>query len=722
MTTQTSSPTTIAVTGNVAGSIVVGDHNFVVNTNHGTIVYKHAGPQIKLREAAPQPPRAPRDFVGRSKELAELEAVIAAHEVALVYGPEGMGKTALMKKAANGEAARSSPNGVVIVEGADERGEALGLDDVIQRLFDALYESEPPLKVNATTARTYLSNTRPLVLLDNLNIPASRFSTLADLCPQGAMVISSLRRTTDEAVNPAAKPLKLEPLRRDESIELFMAKAGVALDETSRRTLDAICDLLADVPLAIVTAAGAVREAKLSLSQAQKILTVADTVAEAGRGGRVQAGIKRAYVLSYSTLNDSERSVLNAVAAAPAISLNPTCIQVMLDGASWADPAIEKLQSLELLHANSPRLRIDPAFRPFARPKNPGPVYEKLIVYLTDSLRGRYNPQFCADELGNILGAMTWAAAQKRWREVITLGQAIDPYLTLNGLWDAWKMVLDLVLRSARNRKDRIVEGWALHQLGTREIGVGLSDQAINFLRRALEIRRRLDDTTGMAHTQHNLDLLVPPTLPPDDGTKPPTSGGGLPVALIAGAAIIIAMILIAGLIAVPFLIPQAAPSPTPSRPPPTSTLTPTTPPPTVPPPTFTPPPSSVPDISPPRIERVSISDKLVFYGCEPSTVTITAFVFDDIGILPGEVYLEYRYVTDRKTESQLFTTAMVYQGETENSTGQYAVTIAVGNEAPNLMGGLSGGIEYRLYALDTSKNVGEQTKVLPIRVEACIG
>ena len=142
------SPISIAVGGNVAGSIVVGDNNFVVNTNHGTIVYKHAAPRVQLRSAAPQPPRPPRDFVGRVKELEAIEAMIAAHDVALIHGPEGMGKTALMKKAATGEAAQAMPNGVVIVEGVDERSEILGVDDVIQRLFDALYESDPPLKVN----------------------------------------------------------------------------------------------------------------------------------------------------------------------------------------------------------------------------------------------------------------------------------------------------------------------------------------------------------------------------------------------------------------------------------------------------------------------------------------------------------------------------------------------------------------------------------------------
>jgi hypothetical protein len=58
--TATATAPTLTVTGNVQGDIIVGDHNFKVNTNYGTILYKQAGPRVKLRDAVPQPPRAPR--------------------------------------------------------------------------------------------------------------------------------------------------------------------------------------------------------------------------------------------------------------------------------------------------------------------------------------------------------------------------------------------------------------------------------------------------------------------------------------------------------------------------------------------------------------------------------------------------------------------------------------------------------------------------------------
>ena len=64
----------IQVGGNIDGNIVVGNNNFVVNTNHGTIAYKQDAPQVRLRQFSPKPPRAPRGFVNRTEELAKLDA------------------------------------------------------------------------------------------------------------------------------------------------------------------------------------------------------------------------------------------------------------------------------------------------------------------------------------------------------------------------------------------------------------------------------------------------------------------------------------------------------------------------------------------------------------------------------------------------------------------------------------------------------------------------
>ena len=93
---------TVLVSPNIAGDVIIGDHIFKVNNNYGTIVYQQSPARVRPRAAVPQPPRKPRDFVGRGQELAELERRIAAAEAVLVHGPDGLGKTALLKQAANG--------------------------------------------------------------------------------------------------------------------------------------------------------------------------------------------------------------------------------------------------------------------------------------------------------------------------------------------------------------------------------------------------------------------------------------------------------------------------------------------------------------------------------------------------------------------------------------------------------------------------------------------
>ncbi|HLF25700.1 MAG TPA: hypothetical protein VJG32_05145 [Anaerolineae bacterium] len=551
----------IAVAGNVEGNIVVGDNNFVVNTNYGTIVYKQAAPQARLRDATPQPPRAPRGFVGRSKELAELGRLIAASEAVTLYGVDGAGKSALLRQAANGEAARALPNGVVLLEGVDERGEALGLEDVIQRLFDALFESDPPLKVNATTARTYLSNTRPLVVLDGLNLPATSLATLPDLLPQGALLIASPRSPSGDAT----QPMKVGPLQRAESIQLLAARAGLELDEATRAALDAMCALLTDVPLALVTAANAIRENNLPLDRARQILRAATP----GSSDPLRAGVERAWALVNSMLSGDDRQLLAFAAMAPGVSVDPGWLAQMTGGGSGpggqieieggfvnvggvrvpirgeeaeretpqprsADAmqsALDRMQAMGLLRANSPRLRIDPGLRALWQSgMDETAARDGMLAYLlrAAALDKFRDWQFCADELGNVLGMIEWAAAQGRWAEALQLSRAIDPYLTLHGLWDTWRAILNRTLQAARESHSPESEAWALHQLGAHAIGQRQAQQAIDLLRQALDLRRSLGDATGMAYTQHNLDLLIPPA-PPSRGESGPQAGPPAP-------------------------------------------------------------------------------------------------------------------------------------------------------------------------------------------------
>jgi Tol biopolymer transport system component len=131
--------------------------------------------------------------------------------------------------------------------------------------------------------------------------------------------------------------------------------------------------------------------------------------------------------------------------------------------------------------------------------------------------------------------------------------------------------VLDSLLSAARQTGDRASEAWALHQLGTREIGAGARQQALDFLRRALNIRQELGDIVGIAYTQHNINFLVGPPAPPrrnePEPQSPKPSGGGINPALLIGG---IALAGLVGLAVLGIVLRQLLFSP-----PPTSAPTP---------------------------------------------------------------------------------------------------------------------------------------------------
>ncbi len=549
---------TITVNGNVEGSIVVGDNNFVVNDNHGTIVYKQAAPRVTLRDAAPQPPRAPRRFVNRVGELSQIEKWIQAREAITIYGEDGVGKSTLIKKAAAGDAASQMPNGVLLMEGIDDDGNALGFDDVVQRMFDALYESEPQLKVNATTARTYLSNTQSLVVLDNLNFSTKQLSTLPDLFPKGAVMITS---TQADAANLR---LEIRDLKRGDSIQLFALNTDVTLSEASKLIVDSICELLGDCPLAIVTAASVMKANNLALDRMRDALKEAKVESKE----KMRAGIERAYSLSYSLLSESEKKALAIASVANGVSVDPKMLNI-------GEASVEKLKAMELLHANSPRLRIDPAMREIVkRNVDQNAIKSQIIFYLRDAISTHpKNFELHADELGNVLGAIKWASDLNRLEDVIALGRGIDPYLTLHGLWDVWQATLASVLDAAKRGGNRAVEGWALHQMGTREIGAGQIESARSLLNQALQIRKSLGDEAGAAFTQHNLNFLVVPPPPPTPKPKPDSGlGAGLIIAgvIVTGLAVIVGGVIIGAI----FLFAPRPPEKPPDEPTPVVLIT----------------------------------------------------------------------------------------------------------------------------------------------------
>lgn len=525
----------IRVGGNVDGSIVVGNDNFIVNTNYGTLVFQEAKRQVRLRDVFGQPSRPTRGFVGRDFELSTLRRAVAAGEAVLISGAEGLGKSALLGQIGAEPLASGLPHGVIRIEAVDERGQALGVDDVCQLLFSRLFEAEPNVKIDTASARTYLSNARPLVLLDGFNLSGAQLDALVDLTPNGAVLLTSpLALPTD-----LAHLLPLGPLERTQSLELLANRMGLADDQRSSDDANLICTVLADVPLAIRLTAITAGLHRLTLAQVREALLYATPASTEP----TPAALQRAYAFVVNLTSREARQLLAVIAAAPGVSVAAAYAREALQNPEWFEAAVDELKLCGLLEESSPRLRLHSVIKALARPADKKNHYAALVGFLLRGLSSApADAEFCTAELGNILGTLEWAVGQRRWAEAVALGRAVDPYLTLNGLWDAWKNVLERVLLAARSSNDPANEGWALHQLGTREVGVGEKGQAVEYLQRALGIRRSLGDALGAAHTQHNLNLLIPPLGPGGNG-RPVSLGSKMLTGLIGSLAIVLTVL-----------------------------------------------------------------------------------------------------------------------------------------------------------------------------------
>ena len=541
-------------------------------------------PQVTRKTDRPAPPRRPRGFIGRAAELAQLDQQIASQEALTLYAPDGAGKSALLKQAANGRAAQARLDGVAFLEGIDIDGTLLGPDDLIQRLFEKYFIADPPLNVNADSAQPHLSTLQALIIIDGAQLPARLIERLPDICHECAIVVSG----TQPPAGDATLPIKVSALQRADAVQLFALRANAAVNETNQSAIEAICALLADVPLALVISGNVVREAALTLEQVQAtraaiIVTTSDPL---------RAGIERAMQLAYSILTSEEKSVIELIGALPGLSHNPDRLRQLLGlevdqrerivetetdviigtvklkkrvpgpiglpdlsspSSDKYGAALERLQRLSVVYTNSPRLRLAPGLRTVIPTQSTSTWQERLLAqFLIDAQQQRFkSDQFCHDELGNVLGSIAWAAQQGHETAALQLSRAISPHLTHFGLWDAWGSLLDRALKAARAVQDRHAEAWALHQLGTRAVLFNQID-AIALLKQALELRRTIGDQVGAAVTQHNLDVLIPPPIPPRETPQPPVRPTPTPVAAAStGGSLFTKILVIVGVLAV---------------------------------------------------------------------------------------------------------------------------------------------------------------------------
>lgn len=217
-------------------------------------------------------PAPTTSFVGREKELAELESRIAENRLVTITGPGGAGKTRTSLELA-GRLRGAFPDGVFIVELAPLT-EPTQLIPQIARVLGVREESQGEL---IDTVVDVLGEHRLLLLLDNcehlIEASAGAAARILESAPNVKIIATSQHRMgiPGEVVwqlstlsLPRASARSIDDLSRYEAVQLFVdrairVKSGFVISARNAPAVIQICRHLDGIPLGIELAAARVR-------------------------------------------------------------------------------------------------------------------------------------------------------------------------------------------------------------------------------------------------------------------------------------------------------------------------------------------------------------------------------------------------------------------------------------------------------------------------------
>lgn len=264
-------------------------------------------------------PEPPNPLVGRERELAELDALLARRDSRLIVltGAGGSGKTRLALEAAR-RAARSFANGVVLVELASVRDPELVLPTIAHAVGAADAPGKPPLDAVGDA----LLSRELLLLIDNvehLRTAAPSLVKVLARAPRLVLLVTSraVLHVSGERVFPVA------PLEEEAAVKLFEQRAqslqpAFRIDAQNEDLVREICRRLDGLPLAIELAAARIR----TLAPRSLVERLSQRLALLTWGARDlparQQTLRETIDWSVGLLSESERRAFARLAALPA--------------------------------------------------------------------------------------------------------------------------------------------------------------------------------------------------------------------------------------------------------------------------------------------------------------------------------------------------------------------------------------------------------------------
>ncbi|MGW2345695.1 hypothetical protein [Streptomyces sp. NPDC001661] len=458
----------VDVRGEVNGQVVVGRNNVVINAEQGAYVaYRPEGPpQLRLR-ARPYPGgsalRGKREVpLGRDGELAAIGGWLGAGRRVQVFGPPGIGKSALLRRCAAEQLALGRP--VLHLHAADRTTE-----DLLQEIFQACYELPDGrpcegYKPEPGTLRQLLGALHLVLVVDDLQVSPEDLGALIEATPGCRLLTAAV----DRIERPDARPLRLEGLHEQHAFELLARELG---RYPTGPAADAARQLIAAVhghPQSILQAAAAHNAAQRRGAHGGApwppgSFPVDDTALAVGTAARL-----------------SERAVglLRPLCVLAPLPSSPVLLAAL--GVRPDPAALAELTALRLVEVDGENLcPCGPFAVLVAQQAGALPGAARLAPALTHWLRTRATRQEACAEAAAIRRVLGNLAMVEDHQGVRDLARAAAPLLALSLHWGAWGQVLRYGRAAAQFLGAVADESYFAHEVHVRVVALSTASSGL---------------------------------------------------------------------------------------------------------------------------------------------------------------------------------------------------------------------------------------------------
>jgi hypothetical protein len=420
------------------GQVAVGGRVFQIDAAQGSYVVINAEAEVEIsRRPGPvlrPPPQFP-GLVGRATERRRIRDALGSGLCVEVHGSGGIGKTALLRAAANDVLPASTPDGVVAIPAR------LGLADTLGYVFDTCYVGTRRVVPRHEELITALADLRLLLVVDDTSLTRDDVEALREAVPRSLLLLAA----TEQRVFEGVESVGLGGLGVEEGVDLIGAAVGRELTPREQDVAARVTEVLHGTPLELVRFASLVR------GDEGDLVSVA-------RGFGVDAQPEDLLVAVRRSVSAEEDDVLAALAAFDApVGAGPV--------AAFTGRADAGVLLLDLCHRGLVQGDDLQGWRVRDHIAAPPEDRHRAATVLIEWVRRRSVPEEVAGEIPAIASVLRQAERDHRWVDVISLAAAAERPLALAGRWAAWRDTLEAGRGAARTVGDQASVRFFSHQL-----------------------------------------------------------------------------------------------------------------------------------------------------------------------------------------------------------------------------------------------------------------